>query len=199
MHMYEITQTSTYGIQDPISYRVGDQIPPEDIDARSGIVFANQVGGSAKILSRLVHWRNRDGQGSHSCSHDYPAEIQCQYGSGNNKEEHKQVLEREIFALPEQGLLGRGRNLVKGILRVNSWDKRRDYKALCSDARGRRRWTSAAWTLGLIKYHACEGVGIYKVFSFWPHQRNRKDWQWFWTILCSNKWNSVRCKILFIF
>ncbi len=103
--MDAINKVSAFGLQDTISYCVGDKVQTKNPESWCTGVSGNETSGGKKILSGLGIYCNWCSRRPHTFTHGDSAEIRGKYGGGDFKEEYKQGTEPEV-SFPQAGILG---------------------------------------------------------------------------------------------
>jgi len=120
--MREVNQIGTFGIQDTISYCVGNQIQTKNLEQGSPGISGNETSGGKKILSGLGVYFDRYLRRPFTFAHGDSTKVLCEYGCRDAEEKHEQALKPEV-SFPQTGVLGQRRYMVQRIFRLYSWNK----------------------------------------------------------------------------
>ena len=121
-YMDAINKISTFGIQDAISYCVGNEVQTKNPESWRTGVSGNETSGDKEILSGLgicCDWYRRR---PYTFAYGYSPKICSQYGCGDFKEEYEQRTKPEV-SFPQAGVLGQRGYMVQRIFRLYGWYK----------------------------------------------------------------------------
>lgn len=138
-----INQVSTFGIQDTISYCVGDEVQTKNPEPWCTGVPGNETSGSKEVLSGLGIYCDWYRRRPYTFAHGNSAQIRSQHGCRDVKEKHEQAIKPEV-SFPQGCVLGQRWDMVKRIFRCHSWHKRIDCAKIRSESGEGRHRTSAA-------------------------------------------------------
>lgn len=141
--MDAINKVGTFGIQNTISYCVGDKVQTKNPESRCTSVSGNETSRDKEILSGLGIYCDWHRGRPYTFAHGDSAEICSKYGCRDIKEEYEQGAESEV-SFPQAGVLGQRWYMVQRIFRLHGWHKGIDYQEICSAAGKGRHRTSAA-------------------------------------------------------
>lgn len=110
----ETPSTGTCGLQDPVSFGVGDTVSTENPRARDSGISQEGPPGSAGISPGLVSGGDWSGTGPCPSAHGDSAEVRGIKGGGDFEKRHQSAAEREISARVAQSVLGWWRDLARG-------------------------------------------------------------------------------------
>lgn len=135
----ETPSTGPGGLQDPVSFGVGDTVSAEHPRARDSGISQEGPPGSAGISPRLVSGGDWGGTGPCPSTHGDSTKVRGLKGGGDLEKRHQSAAEREIPEHVAQSVLGLWRDGHEGFSPPRWASTKRPFGSMCGTRASRRR------------------------------------------------------------